>query len=177
MSKKKTKHVRKKSLEKLRIRWNLEFSDEKKIQYSKPIIDHTGELPDVLDRAPTKERNAAVCTVAGDNSAMRSYLKQETYMEYLEWQLYHSGVKLSKIEGEIEEFFLSSEILSRKSLLIGSFYKTDYWSPRWKVQKLKEINFRFGELLRGCVGNEAFSLKLWNELYIYWLGTRSVKVI
>merc|ERR1719220_494809 len=104
---------------------------------------------------------------------MRSYLKQETYMEYLEWQLYHSGVKLSKIEGEIEEFFVSSEILSRKSLLIGSFYKTDYWSPRWKVQKLKEINFRFGELLRGCVGNEAFSLKLWNELYIYWLGTRS----
>lgn len=131
----------------------------------------------MLDRAPTKERHAAVCTVAGDNSAMRSYLKQETYMEYLEWQLYHSGVKLSKIEGEIEEFFVSSEILSRKSLLIGSFYKTDYWSPRWKVQKLKEINFRFGELLRGCVGNEAFSLKLWNELYIYWLGTRSVKVI
>ena len=112
-------------------------------------------------------------TLACSSSVTRSYLKQQTYMEYLEWRLYHTGVKLSKIDDEIEEFSKSNQLLIRKSLLIGSFYRKDYWNPRWKSVRLKEINSRFSDLLKACIGNEPFSLKLWNELYINWLGVRS----
>ena len=104
----------------------------------------------------------------------RHLLGQETYVDFLEWKLYHSAIDMDDLENEIRIYKKLNGHLEVKALLIGAFYKRKFRGcPRKRLQRLKDINQSNARLLKSCRGDEKSPpvLVLWAELRMNWLGT------